>query len=125
MTGLFAVDGNFHVNAGGALEFTLGGLSQIDDGEESDLEGAVDVVLERGFNLAVGEAFELGAACSALGDGLYGCGHNLKVWLGDPAGSLTLQVEAVPEPATWAPMLAGFAGLRFTGHRRATSRALG
>ncbi len=142
VTGLFTVAGNFDVNAGGALGFTLGGLSQIDVGEASDLEGAIDVVLKRGFNLAVGDAFELvvadggltdnvsglsfdASACSALGSGLYGCGHNLKLWLGDPAGSLTLQVEAVPEPATWALMLAGFAGLGFVGYRRATSRALG
>ena len=30
----------------------------------------------------------------------------------------TLTVTAVPEPSTWAMMLAGFAGLAYAGHRR-------
>ena len=39
---------------------------------------------------------------------------------GDDAGTFTLQVGAgVPEPSTWAVVLAGFAGLGFAGRRRA------
>lgn len=149
VTGLFTVDGNFDVSLGGALGFTVGGLiaetgySQIDVGKESDLEGAINFSVKKGLDLTVGDTFELvaagggltddvsglsfdGHACSALGGGLYGCGHNVEFWLGGPAGSLTLQVEAVPEPATWALMLAGFAGLGFAGYRRAkAAQALG
>jgi hypothetical protein len=36
---------------------------------------------------------------------------------GPNADSFTLDVEAVPEPSTWAMMLIGFAGLGFAGYR--------
>ncbi len=142
VTGKFGIEGALGVAAGVALGFTLGGLipgtgySQVAVTGTSDLEGALDVMLEKGFNLAVGNTFELvaagdgltdnisglsfdGSACSALGGGLYGCGRYDKFWLGDPAGSLTLQVEAVPEPATWATLLVGFASLGVLGRRAA------
>ena len=34
-------------------------------------------------------------------------------------GPILVEAVAVPEPATWAMMLLGFAGLGFAGHRRA------
>jgi PEP-CTERM motif-containing protein len=37
--------------------------------------------------------------------------------------SITNTASNVPEPSTWAMMLAGFAFLRYTGYRRAKSRA--
>lgn len=33
--------------------------------------------------------------------------------------NFTLDVNAVPEPSTWAMMLVGFAGLGYAGYRRA------
>jgi PEP-CTERM motif len=35
----------------------------------------------------------------------------------DNSGFYTITVTSVPEPATWAMMLLGFAGLGFTGYR--------
>jgi hypothetical protein len=43
---------------------------------------------------------------------------------GDPVtDNLTANVTAVPEPATWAMMLLGFAGLGFMAYRRKSSSA--
>jgi hypothetical protein len=36
---------------------------------------------------------------------------------------VTFSQDAVPEPATWAMMLLGFASLGFVGYRRAKKRA--
>jgi hypothetical protein len=36
----------------------------------------------------------------------------------DNTGSITVQISAVPEPATWAMMLLGFAGVGFMAYRR-------
>jgi hypothetical protein len=32
--------------------------------------------------------------------------------------ALRMEVEAIPEPSTWAMMLVGFAGLGFAGYRK-------
>jgi hypothetical protein len=43
---------------------------------------------------------------------------------GEHADGLTIKVGDVPEPATWAMMLAGFAGLGFACYRRARQSAV-
>ncbi len=138
VTGLFTVDGGLDVVAGGGLGSTLDGRTdygQIDVGGAADLEGALDVTLGNQFYLSAGDVFDLlqanggltdnvtglyldGTACSALGGGIYGCGYD-KLSLVAAGGGLTLTVDSVPEPATWAMMLAGFASLGFAGWRRA------
>lgn len=48
-------------------------------------------------------------------------GSNVVPWWGQPGAviySESLVVRSVPEPATWAMMLAGFAGLGFAAFRR-------
>jgi hypothetical protein len=46
-------------------------------------------------------------------------GTYVYTWSSD---SLTVNIEAVPEPATWAMMALGFAGLGFSGYRAAGRR---
>ena len=150
VTGLFTVDGALDVLSGGALGFTLGGLTPITDygqvkvGGAAGLAGALDLALGNGFTLLAGDTFDLvqaagglingvsalysgGSACTALGGQTYGCsfdGQWEKLSLLTSGGDLMLTVDTVPEPATWAMMLAGFASLGFAGYRRATARVL-
>ena len=49
-------------------------------------------------------------------------GQYNKLWLG-VTGRTDLTLTAVPEPATWALMLAGFAGLEVAGYRARRSAA--
>jgi subtilase-type serine protease len=142
VTGLLKVDGNFDVDAAGALGFAVNGLiapdfSQISVGKSADVEGAVDVTLGTGFSLSLGDKLDLvmtaggltdsvsslvidGSACSVLGGGSFACdigGRSEKLWLGVTGGT-DLTLSAVPEPSTWAMLLLGFAGLGFAGYRR-------
>jgi hypothetical protein len=53
---------------------------------------------------------------------LIGPGDTLTGGAGDPVIALeTLTLTAAPEPATWAMMLVGFAGLGFAAYRRKTA----
>ncbi len=148
VTGLFTVDGTLIVDAGGALDFTIDGLvpqtgfSQIVVGKTADVEGELDITLDKAFGLKVGDRFKLidtaqgfkdgvsalrldGAACSALGGGVYDCllgGQEERFWLGVDDGDLTFAV--VPEASTWALVMAGFAGVACLRARRRPARAL-
>jgi hypothetical protein len=149
VTGLLTVDGKFALDAGGALGFMLGGLvpvtdfSQLAVGGAADLRGALDLSLDPGFVLGWGDSFDLvkatggvldgvsalyldGAACSALGGDLFRCsgdGHSDLLSLAVIGGTdLTLKVDAVPEPATWALVLAGVAAFGLAGYRRTAER---
>ena len=144
VTGLFKVDGKLprrgrrRARRHARRSSPVTDYSQVEVGKAADLEGALDVMLGNGFALGVGETFDLvttlggltdkcprlvfdGAACSALGGSRYSCadgGRNDVISLLVTGGGddLTLRVDAVPEPATWAMMLiAGFAGLGFRG----------
>ena len=152
VTGLLKIDGDFAVDAGGALGVTINGLddySQVEVGGAADLKGELDLTLDNGFTLASGDSFDVlgtgdgliddissfrldGERCR-FGDGAYICWtgkYETIFTLDTVAGTLVggsnpqdlridVTVQAVPEPATWAMMLAGFAGLGFAGSRRA------
>lgn len=148
VTGLFTVDGKFDLEAGSALGFFINGLTpatdygQLQVGQTADLDGVIGVRFDRDFQFKDGYSFDLvnatggltngvsgltfdGLACSGLGGGSYQCGRSVFLSVFGQGNGLTLKVDAVPEPSTWAMLIAGFAGLGFAGwRRRATSRAL-
>jgi hypothetical protein len=122
------------------------------DGAAS-LLGSLDLSLVDGFSLASGETFDIvgtgeglingltslsldGRACGFEG-GAFKCNagaffdlFTLSVAPGSLVGGLNPQdlllsvtTTPVPEPSTWAMMLAGFAGLGYVGYRRALRSA--
>jgi hypothetical protein len=145
VAGQFTVDGAFTLDPS-TLGVFIDGLvpvteySQIDVAGKADLDGKLDVTLGNGFTFSVGDKFDLviadggvrddlsslvldGLACTGSGGGFFSCdvgGRFEKLWLGVTGGT-DLTLAAVPEPSTWALLLAGFAGLGFAGYRRATA----
>ncbi len=127
--------------------------SQVEVGGAADLDGALNLTLASGFTLASGDSFDVLGTGDGLTNDLAsfsldgrGCGYSngaYNCWVGaydniftldTVAGNLVtgpnpqdlivnVTVRTVPEPASWAMMLAGFAGLGFAGWRRATARA--
>jgi hypothetical protein len=116
------------------------------DGTASFL-GNLDVSLAEGFSLTSGETFDIvgtgdgltngltsfsleGVACGADGGGFKcngGAVFDIFSWSVIPGTTvgglnpedlvLSVTVTQVPEPSTWAMMLAGFAGLGFLSYR--------
>jgi len=77
------------------------------------------------YGALVGEAgstyFLIGTSLTATG-----LSGDLKVgywdsFYGDNSGTQTLTIAAVPEPATWAMLVVGFAGIGFMAYRRKSS----
>ena len=118
----------------------------IEDGAAS-LLGNLDVSLAEGFSLTSGETFDIvgtgdgltngltslsldGVACGADGGGFKcngGAFFHIFSWSVVPGTTvgglnpedlmLSVTVTQVPEPSTWAMMLAGFAGVGFLSYR--------
>lgn len=114
----------------GALDVTLANGFSLASGDTFDIVGT-------GEGLTNGlTSFMLdGELCDALGGQRYKCyagAYNDFLTLVTEPGALVpggaapqdlivdVTVKAVPEPSTWALMLAGFVGLGFAGYRRAT-----
>ncbi len=51
----------------------------------------------------------------------YTNGSNTDIWAQVNSVTFTAEVSAVPEPSTWAMMIAGFLGLGFMAHRKKTT----
>jgi PEP-CTERM motif len=108
-------------------EFALGGLE--DGGPQAIAPGTNDFSIFLNLaNLSKPQFIPCsasGASCGAAnGDPAFilagftrsGADFDKSIWFATTAES---EVAAVPEPSTWAMMLAGFAGLGFVGYRRA------
>src|SRR6202167_5744391 len=129
------------------------GYSQLIVDGTASLLGNLDVDLVDGFSLTSGETFDIvgtgdgltkglaslsldGGACWASGGGFECNGgaffdfFNLSVVAGTLVGGLNPQdlvlsvtTTPVPEPSTWAMMLAGFAGIGFLSYRASRKTA--
>jgi PEP-CTERM motif len=111
------VDGYIFVT--GPLTFGTGGYSVASSktGDAFGETGQLDVPVgyTSGATLLGSSTFD-GQTIKSLGltPGTY-----VYTWgSGDHADSLSMNIEAVPEPSTWAMMLLGFAGLGFAGYRQ-------
>jgi hypothetical protein len=143
--GVFTIIGNFTDTLPSELDILLGTPPSelVVDGTAS-LLGNLTVSLAEGFSLTSGETFDVvetgdgvtngltsfsldGVACGAVG-GAFKCnGGDIFSWSVVPGTTvagmhpedlvLSVTVPQVPEPSTWAMMLAGFAGLGFLSHR--------
>jgi hypothetical protein len=143
--GVLTIIGNFTDTLPSELDIVLGTPSSqlVVDGTAS-LLGNLNVSLAEGFSLTSGETFDIvgtgdgltngltsfsldGVACGAVG-GAFKCnGGDIFSWSVVPGTTvagmnpedlvLSVTVTPVPEPSTWAMMLAGFAGIGFLGYR--------
>jgi hypothetical protein len=142
------VSGNFDQSAIGELDFGLGGLAtagygSIDVTGMATLAGALGVDLQNGFELRIGDSFDLitsggmlsgafdalsleGTQCSRASVDMWRCAIIGGVFFLDVStvtgapGSVDLSVVGIiPEPSTCAMLLIGFAGLGYAGYRRA------
>jgi hypothetical protein len=124
----------------GTLSGLSDGLAMVQEGNQTDgltlvnsafFNNAIPPSVPLSFNITDGVQITVFAYIQVSGDSMGGVGN-----LGDPPTlTLTLPQGAsvatasgffhnfvaptIPEPSTWAMMLSGFAGLGFTGYRRA------
>jgi PEP-CTERM motif len=148
--GVLTITGNFTDTLPGELDIVLATPpSELAVDGKASLLGNLTVSLAEGFSLTSGETFDVveagdgvtdgltsfsfdGAACEAVGGAFKCTGGDIFSWSVVPGTTvagmnpedlvLSVTVPQVPEPSTWAMMLAGFAGVGFLS-RRASRKA--
>jgi hypothetical protein len=120
--------GKYDQLATGSLTVFFQGNSQLNVDGAVLLDGALNVFSNNGskgtipimtFASASGNFSALNldnSPCASTGADTWICGH-LKAKEIFGATELTLNINGIPEPSTWAMMLVGFAGLGFAGYR--------
>jgi subtilase-type serine protease len=137
--GILTINGNYTQHAGGIFNELIagltagGGYSQLKVSGLASLDGALDVTVEKGFSLAVGDLFAIilfgsesgdfasfylnGGACTSASTDLWSCG-GYKFSEQFAGGALDLVVTATPLPSTWSMMLIGLTGLAYVAYRQ-------
>jgi len=115
---------NYILGSGGALEIELGGPGLFDQlivTDTANLNGILRLISFGGFKPALGSSFQFLSANTIIGDftGIELVGLNgYQFQLSNSGSSITAQVAAVPEPSTYALMLAGLGFVGFVANRR-------
>jgi PEP-CTERM motif len=122
-----SAEGEVYLSVSGPASFGTGGLATGSSGS-GDMFGVIASPLAWGAPaLIVPAGYVSGTSLSgsSIFDGVTIAslgltpGTYVYTWgTSADADSLTVNIEAVPEPSTWTMMLLGFAGLGFAGHRR-------
>lgn len=111
------------------VEQAVGG--ELDVNGQASLDGALDLSGSTGQYRIVNYDSYSGnfaainynsADCLSIGADVWSCGSSFLARETFGTTGLTVDITGIPEPATWAMMLAGFAGMRLAG-RRAWRRA--
>jgi len=127
--GLLALTGDYEQQSGGILKIEIAGLSSFDQlvvGGHAWLDGTLDVYKLAGYTPQVGDMFTILTAAGGLTGGFAdvtysGFGNGVVF---DPvnydygAGTVSLHIAAVPEPETWAMLLAGLGLVGMAARRR-------
>jgi hypothetical protein len=134
--GTLAIAGNFEQLSDGMLDIELASLMDFDvltvSGTTS-LAGGLSVQRYGNYAPAIGDEFIILRSTGALSGSFaagspslsgFADGVRFGVVYGNALRTVTLQVIAVPEPGTWAMMLAGFGALGWALRRRRVGGAL-
>ncbi|HZV18639.1 MAG TPA: PEPxxWA-CTERM sorting domain-containing protein [Sphingobium sp.] len=116
----------FSYNAGDTvtLSFDLGGSQRVANGTDNVtimLMSSTDGTVSDSFDLASSAAFQTYSyAFTATADGTvtFSLGTTSQDYIGPLVDNVSLDIAAIPEPATWAMMIAGFTIVGSTMRRR-------